>query len=56
MVDLHIHTSNSDGTYTTNEIIEKLKKLKIKLFSITDHDDITSCKEMEEIFLPEDMI
>lgn len=56
MVDLHIHTSNSDGTYTTNEIIETLKKLKIKLFSITDHDDITSCKEMEEIFLPEDMI
>ena len=56
MIDMHIHTSNSDGTYTTYEIIEMLKKLKIKLFSITDHDDITSCKEMEKIFLPEDMI
>ena len=54
--DLHIHTSNSDGTYTTCEIIEKLKKLKVKLFSITDHDDVTSCKEMENIFLPDDMI
>lgn len=54
--DLHIHTNNSDGTYTTQQIIEELKKAKIRLFSITDHDDVTSCREMEEIFLPENMI
>ena len=53
--DLHSHTNNSDGTDTTYEIVEKFKKANIKFFSITDHDDLTSCKEMEEIFLPEDM-
>lgn len=56
MVDMHIHTNNSDGTYSTFEIIRMLKKLRIKLFSITDHDNITSCEEIKHILLPEDMI
>jgi hypothetical protein len=55
LTDLHMHTNKSDGTYTTYELVEKLKKKKIKLFSITDHDDIESCKEMEKINLPDDM-
>ncbi len=55
MVDMHIHTKHSDGTYTTKEIIEMLKQLKIKLFSITDHDNFEACKEIEKIQLPKDM-
>lgn len=56
MVDMHIHTNNSDGTYSTSGIIRILKAKKIQLFSITDHDNITSCKDIEEILLPEGMI
>lgn len=56
MVDMHIHTKCSDGTYSTSEIIEMLKQLKMQLFSITDHDNITSCEEIKQIILPEDMI
>lgn len=55
MIDMHIHTNNSDGTYSTSEIIEMLKKLKIELFSITDHDDVSAYKEMNGILLPDNM-
>ena len=55
MIDMHIHTNNSDGTYSTREIIEMLKKLKIELFSITDHDDVSAYKEMNGILLPDNM-
>ncbi len=54
-IDLHIHTKNSDGEFETKKIIKMLKKEKIKLFSITDHDDIKSCTEMEQITLQNDM-
>lgn len=55
MVDMHIHTNNSDGSYSTKEIVEMLKKLGIEFFSITDHDNINSCKEMEKIQLQKNM-
>lgn len=55
MIDMHIHTINSDGENKTEEIIEMLKKQNIKTFSITDHDNITSCIEIEQIKLPSDM-
>ena len=49
MVDMHIHTNNSDGSNSTKEIIEMLKILKAEMFSITDHDNVESCKEIENI-------
>lgn len=41
--DLHIHSRFSDGEDTIEEIIDKLKSINIKVFSITDHDNIDSC-------------
>ena len=55
MVDMHIHTNNSDGQYSTIEIIDMLIKKRINLFSITDHDNINSYKELENIILPPNM-
>ena len=46
MVDLHIHTKNSDGTDTTEEILRKCEELKLDVISITDHD---TCKSYEDI-------
>lgn len=54
MIDMHIHTTNSDGTKSPREIIEMLKKLRIKIFSITDHDDVSAYKEINGILVPED--
>lgn len=46
MIDLHMHTNNSDGSDTTKELLEKAEKLKLKYISITDHDN---CHAHEEI-------
>lgn len=39
-VDLHIHTTYSDGAHTPFEIVKKARDLGIKTISITDHDTI----------------
>lgn len=48
MIDLHTHTINSDGTWSTKEILEKAEKLKLEAFSITDHDTVKAYLEIEE--------
>lgn len=46
MVDLHMHTTNSDGTDTVEETLKKAENLKLDYISITDHD---TCKGYEEL-------
>lgn len=46
MLDLHIHTNNSDGTFTVEEVLKEAEKLKLSCISITDHE---SCKGHEEL-------
>ena len=48
--DLHIHSKFSDGEYSVEEIVEKLKICGIDIFSITDHDNIQSIKAMEDVY------
>ena len=38
MVDLHIHTTYSDGTCSVKEILKQAESLKLDYISITDHD------------------
>ncbi|MEG1473086.1 MAG: PHP domain-containing protein [Christensenella sp.] len=45
MVDLHMHSTASDGTDTPREIITKCRKLGLALSSITDHDTMDSQDE-----------
>lgn len=52
MIDMHIHTKNSDGEFTTEEIVKMIQKNNITTFSITDHDNIKSCEEVEKIKIP----
>ncbi len=49
MIDLHIHTNNSDGTDTVQELLRKAELLKLKYISITDHDTCKGYKELENI-------
>ena len=55
MVDLHMHTRESDGTDDDRELIGKLRKAGIKIFSVTDHDTIDAVSGME-YWVPEDMV
>lgn len=48
MVDLHMHSTASDGTDTPCTIITKCRKLGLKLSSVTDHDTIDSQQEALE--------
>ena len=47
--DLHIHSTFSDGYYSLEEIVDKLRYYGIEIFSITDHDNIDSIKAMSKI-------
>lgn len=38
MIDLHMHSTYSDGTFTVEEIIEKAKELGLTQIAITDHN------------------
>jgi predicted metal-dependent phosphoesterase TrpH len=40
MIDLHTHTTHSDGTQTVEELLEKAERQKLKYISITDHDSV----------------
>ena len=37
-IDLHIHSKNSDGTDSIDEIISKSKDQQLQAISITDHE------------------
>jgi len=49
MIDLHIHTTNSDGTDSVKTILKKAEELKLEYISITDHETCKGYKELEEI-------
>ena len=51
-VDLHIHSTVSDGTDTPAEIAEKIsRKDGVKIFALTDHETITGIEKLPaEIF------
>lgn len=48
MIDLHTHTTNSDGTWNTKELLTKAEELGLEVFSITDHDTAKSYIEIEQ--------
>ena len=48
MIDLHTHTINSDGTWTTKQLLENAEQLGLEVLSITDHDTARSYIELEE--------
>jgi predicted metal-dependent phosphoesterase TrpH len=53
-MDLHMHSTVSDGTDTPEQILESVKKAGIDLFALTDHDAIKGCISIEKIRKSED--
>ncbi len=54
-IDLHIHSRNSDGKFSIEEILEEAKKRNIDSLSITDHDCIGFQTQATEIAKKEDV-
>ena len=45
MIDLHTHTTISDGTDTPAQLINKALASGIKVLALTDHDSIAGWEE-----------
>lgn len=55
-IDLHLHTTASDGTWTQEELLEEILNSQIKAFSVTDHDTYVNSMAMQaylQVHLPE---
>ena len=51
-IDLHIHTTASDGTLTPSEVIALAHELDLKAIAITDHDTLAGSKEALQAGIP----
>ncbi len=43
-IDLHMHTTVSDGTDAPEEIVARVREAGINVFSVTDHDAVKACR------------
>lgn len=48
MIDIHIHTTHSDGTKTVEEVFKQAEKMGLDYISITDHENCKAYQEIEE--------
>ncbi len=48
-IDLHMHTTFSDGTDTPRELLDVLRKTGVTTFAVTDHDEICGSLAMERL-------
>ena len=51
-IDLHIHSTASDGSLTPADIIDHAQKLELAAIAITDHDSVDGSKEALQIGIP----
>lgn len=47
-VDLHVHTLDSDGMFSIEDVLGKILEAKIDVFSITDHETMKNYEIIEE--------
>ena len=45
MIDLHVHTTASDGTFTPSDVVLLAKKAGLAAMAVTDHDTINGVEE-----------
>ena len=48
IIDLHVHSTASDGTYIPKEVVELAQKIGLSAIALTDHDTIDGLKEFQE--------
>ena len=42
-IDLHMHSTVSDGTEAPEELLDRVRKAGLELFALTDHDAVKGC-------------
>ena len=48
LVDMHLHTTASDGSFSPSEVVQRVKSSGVKVFSLTDHDTTAGVHEVED--------
>ena len=48
-IELHCHSHYSDGSLSPKELIKKAEENAIKIFAITDHDNIDAYQELSQL-------
>ncbi len=51
-IDLHLHSTASDGTFAPSEIINLAQEQNLKAIAITDHDTLEGSKEAQRLGIP----
>lgn len=51
--DLHIHSNYSDGSDSLVQLVENISNSGINIFSLSDHDLIEGCKDIQKLIPPE---
>ena len=52
MIDLHMHTTYSDGTESCETVLKKCQEKNLNYISITDHNTSLAYEELERIDIP----
>lgn len=48
-IDLHMHSTVSDGTDTPQELLRRVREAGIRLFALTDHDTLKGCAMIRKV-------
>lgn len=48
-VDLHIHTTASDGTWSPAELVREVQRVGLGAFAVTDHDSVGNVAETQAL-------
>lgn len=48
MIDLHMHSTASDGTLTPTELVQEAKRVGLKVMALTDHDTVDGIEEAKK--------
>ncbi len=48
MIDLHMHSTSSDGSFTPTQLMEKVVNAGLKAAALTDHDVVDGCAEFKQ--------
>ena len=47
MIDIHSHTTYSDGSCSVEELLKEAQKVGLSLLSITDHNSVQAYFELQ---------
>ena len=55
MIDLHTHSTASDGTYSPENLVHYAKEIGLSVLALTDHDTVDGCHQAQRIASEEEI-